>query len=236
MYYPPTSDGMRLQTLKNVKTTALQNQLTDRDYINAETITEINALLPEFQSSYHEVEKYLTRRIGDVIKKKEIFNKLETICRDFLVVLKRRTYRRQHPPEILGYFFVPQSGKLPNPKRLEEWLSIAKFIINGDAVAVAAGYPAMINPSAMEVQEILTVAKEKFYAVSDADRNYDQAQERAAEFRTVADELLKDIIAQLRFAVRKFDKPSQRRIIRTYGFKYVSYELKKKNNGVSTNL
>jgi hypothetical protein len=58
------------------------------------------------------------------------------------------------------------------------------------------------------------------------DREYDQAQEEIAGLRFKADELISDVMAELRFNLRKKDGSSQRRIMRTYGanFHYLKGE------------
>jgi len=59
-----------------------------------------------------------------------------------------------------------------------------------------------------------------------ADRSFDQAQEALADLRTQADQMIADVMAELRFTLRSKDAASQRRIMRTYGatFAYLDGE------------
>ena len=93
-------------------------------------------------------------------------------------------------------------------------------MVQGDAAAVAAGFPAMINPSATELKAQIDNARTEAADVAGADRAYDEAQEAAENLREHADDLIDDIAAELRFNLRKKDPASRRRIMRTYGVKY----------------
>jgi hypothetical protein len=99
-------------------------------------------------------------------------------------------------------------------------LGTAVEVIAGDAEAVAAGYSAMVNPSIAELQVGLTAAQREADEVAPADRAYDEAQEAVAALRPQADELIQDVMDELRFHLRKRDAPSQRRIMRTYGVSF----------------
>ena len=121
---------------------------------------------------------------------------------------------------------LPLSGDVPNPTTQEEWLALAAQVVQGDADAVAAGHPAMVNPSAARLQAVLAATMTEAEDVAMADRAYDEAQEAVAALRPRADELIEDVMAELRFNLRKKDPPSQRRIMRTYGarFRYLEGE------------
>ena len=80
----------------------------------------------------------------------------------------------------------------------------------------------MSNPTAEELKEILEQARRERKDVASADREYDNVQAKLEALRPRADELVKEVMAELRFHLRHFDRPSQRRIMRSYGvvFRY----------------
>jgi hypothetical protein len=78
----------------------------------------------------------------------------------------------------------------------------------------------MANPSAAEVNMQLTAAQTEANEVSEADRRHDEALEVADGFVEQVDEIIEDVMAELRFNLRKMDYPSQRRIQRTYGARF----------------
>jgi hypothetical protein len=65
-----------------------------------------------------------------------------------------------------------------------------------------------------------TAARIEQAEVASADRGYDEAQAAVASMRARADELADEVLADLRFNLRKLDGPSQRRVMRTYGARY----------------
>ncbi len=226
-YREPRSDAHRLGTLENIKTKAEQDHAIDHYYIDTVTLAEITAFIPAYRDEYRSINKFLTYRIGAVNEQRAAFEALRICCRDFLVVVKRRTFRCGHHPAVLSLFDIPQTGKLPAPKRLRSWIGLAEKLIRGDVKAVADGLPPMANPSAAELQELLTAAWDKHMQVADKDSHYDQAQERVANLRKTANALIKEAMMQLRFALRRLDHPSQRRIMRNYGFKFEHYSKQK---------
>lgn len=84
----------------------------------------------------------------------------------------------------------------------------------------------MVNPSAAQLQAVLAATMSEAEDVAMADRAYDEAQEAVVALRPQADKLIEDVMAELRFNLRKKDPPSQRRIMRTYGarFRYLEGE------------
>ena len=135
---------------------------------------------------------------------------------------KKRISRLKQPPAVFSFYMMTQNGEITYPTNMEQWLTLANKLIQGDAEAVKAGYPAMSNPSAVELQAILDTTQSEYNDVAMADRDHDIVQENLAKHRTVADKLINEMFDQLNFSLRAFDASSQRRIIRTYGFKYDS--------------
>ncbi len=94
---------------------------------------------------------------------------------------------------------------------------MAAKMVKGDEEAVLAGFDPIVNPSAAELQTALDAAKKELGEVAPVDRKYDEAEEEVAKLRPEADELIKDVIDELKFNLRKRDGSSQRRIIQSYG-------------------
>jgi hypothetical protein len=109
---------------------------------------------------------------------------------------------------VLTFYQLPLDGTIPKPTNQEQWLTMAVQVIKGDADAVAAGFPAMANPSAAELEVVLKTAQSESDDVAMADRAYDAAQEAVAALRAQADELVSEVMAELRFNLRKHDAPS----------------------------
>lgn len=110
---------------------------------------------------------------------------------------------------------LPLDGTIPRPETPDQWIEAANKCVAGDANAVLSGLTTMANPSAIELQAIITDAEVEVAAVSDADREHDEALATTAALAPNIDSLIEDVMAELRFNTRRMEYPSQRRIQRT---------------------
>jgi hypothetical protein len=162
----------------------------------------------------------LGQRVKETEGKVNALGELQTWVRDFWEVGKRMAARKQLSGALLAYYGLTQDGSVPKSATDTSWLDFAAGVVKGDADAVAAGYPAMINPSAAEVAAQLALAQAEFNQVGNTDRAYDVAQEAVSTLRPETDALIQEIMDQLRFNLRKKDDASQRRVMRSYGAKF----------------
>jgi hypothetical protein len=142
------------------------------------------------------------------------------LVRDFFEVLKRRTYRLDHPVEVLRLYNLTLTADLPSLKSEADYLDAAVKIVTGDRDAVEDGYPAMQNPSAEEIEVQLRNTRKEIGDLAPADRVLNKVQKDLSDMREPVDELIRDIADYLQFALRKKTASNARRTIRTYGFKY----------------
>jgi hypothetical protein len=226
IYDAPRSDADRLLFLKTALDMGRKDEDAGLNYVSKETLDSAEAFIVRFEPAYLNLNAMLAQRIKETSEKTSALTELQTWVRDFWEVGKRRVYRLKLPTAVLAYYGLAQDGNVPKSAGEASWLDFAAQIVQGDADAVAAGYPAMINPSADEVADWLATAQAEAGQVGGTDRRYDQAQEDIAALRPEADTLIQDIVEQLRFSLRKKDEPSQRRIMRSYGarFTYASGE------------
>jgi len=225
-YEVPASDIYRLAFLQRAHATGLQDVADGAGLVNQETLDAIAAFLPGFQAAMGAVSARLGARAKETQERLEAVERVKLYTRDLWEVVKRRVRRLDQPAAVLSFYRLPLDGTVPNPTTQEDWLALAAQVVGGDAEAVAAGYPAMANPSAAELQAVLDAALSEAADVAAADRAYDQAQAAVAALRPQADELLEEVMADLRYRLRKEDAPSQRRVMRTYGarFRYLPGE------------
>jgi hypothetical protein len=220
----PKSSGDHLTWLRRMSETGAQDQLQERAYLPQSLLTELAALVPIFETALMRTDETLAGRIRETAERQSALARLETYVRDYWQGLLRRTAREGHSVEVLRMHGLPVDGQLPHPTRDEEWLIWAERIVAGDAQAVAAGLPPMANPASAEVQTVLDQASTEAADVSEADRVYDEAQAALSELRGQASDLIDQVVTYLQLALRKLDPSSQRRIMRTYGVVFVTYE------------
>ncbi len=222
----PSSDMARLEFVKRAAATAGNDFDAGYYYLARETFDNLTEFIPVFENALKRTNALLSKRSKETRESSQAFDKMETGVRDMWEVLRRRVNRNDEPAHVLTYYELPLDGITPKPTTKDEWYAIAGSMIDGDAKAVEAGYPAMQNPSAQQLKELLDKARSEKNDISDADREYDKAQEDVEQLRAKADELISDVIDDLRYLLRKKDNPSQRRIMRSYGvtFKYLKGE------------
>ena len=149
---------------------------------------------------------------------------MEWHVRDAWAGLKRRVRRQGLKTAVLVYYGLPESGELPNSARQQDWLSYAQEAIAGDDEAAAAGFERLREPNQAEIEAAYTAANTLYLAVPAADLAYDMAQKAVADLRPQVDEVLADVVRDMRYnlAIAKMDKESERRIMRGYGFDFIT--------------
>lgn len=220
VYAPPLSDANRLFCLKCTLEMARKDSQAALYYVDEGTADAVEDLIAQFEPAYLALNATLGQRVKETEGKVNALADLQTCVRDFWEVGKRMVTRRKLSTALLAYYGLAQDGSVPKSANDTSWLDFAAQIIKGDADAVVAGYPAMSNPSAADVAAQLTLTRTEFNQVGGTDRAYDTAQETVAALRVKVDEMIQEIMAQLRFNLRKKDEPSQRRIMRSYGAKF----------------
>jgi len=216
----PQSDKARLSLLSDSKETQEQEVARGKSYLSRSTVGAIHTFLPEYESAINDVNTKMGQRSQEVTEKNESMNVLKTYVRDGWEVTKRRITRQNEPANVYTYYHLSINGMVPKPASNTDWLKMAAAVIEGDAKAVTKGFPAMINPSAEELALALEKARKEKSDVAMADRDYDESQAAVEKLRTKADELIQDVLDELRFNLRKLDDSSARRIMRSYGVTY----------------
>ena len=231
-YIKPQGNKSRSVFIIKAATTAQQDKAQGKHYISDATLAVLIALIPIFQEKLLALNNTLSGREKEIREKNAALAILERYVRDLWEVLKRRVIRLNQPAEVLTFYELPLSGEVPKITKQEEWLLIAREVIDGDADAVTAGYPAMVNPSAAELTTVFQNAFLEDSQVAPADRAYDDAQAEMAEQAQQADAVIEEVMAELRFNLRNLDAPSQRRIMRSYGARFITLPGEPPEEGV----
>lgn len=216
------SDNGRSHVLRTTANTAQNDAAKGEAYLSTETLNSVIAFIPNWEQKLLQVNQYLSQREKEIREKNVALDFLDTVVRDVWEVEKRRVKRLALPAEVLTYYQLPLSGLIPKMSKEQDLFAIASKILTGDAEAVIAGYDTISNPSVSEVLQALDAAIKEKSDIAPADRAYDKAEEEVLNLRPQADELISDIVDELKFNLRKRDGASQRRIIRSYGIE-ISY-------------
>ncbi len=126
------------------------------------------------------------------------YEDVELELRDFWEGLKRRTVRKKHSPSVLAFYKLPEDGSIPALSSREDIETSCQNVLDGEVEAVREGFPAMANPSALEVQAKLTDARREAGEITPMARGLERAQRDVQELRPRAIEAVEDVIASLR--------------------------------------
>ena len=173
-----------------------RRQAAGNAYLIPTTLTAITALTAPLQGKIDLINLKLSGREKEVREKNLAADAVAGCVQDLWEVLRRRARRLNQPAEVLTFYQLPLSGESPRLYTPDEWIAMGRQVVVGDGQAVAAGWPAMANPSAAELNALVLAAEAEMGDVAMADREYDQAQEAVAALRVQADDLIAEVMAQ----------------------------------------
>ena len=175
--------------------------------------TQIEAQAKTFRGASEKLNKVLAQKTNDVSARKAKLAQLERTIRDFWFALKRRNNRLGLPrPRV---FTRLNKGRV---RRMQHWTLIAEDLIQAELLARLAGHPALHS-----IEEVETRLKEALTLSEQANESmwtFRQAQANLAAKRAEVDVLITDLTAVLRHKLRHQPKPTMRRIMRRYGFRF----------------
>ena len=225
-YYKPGSDLARAAFLKTAFGAAKSDKEVGTEYILGETFKKLEPFATNFEEKVTKISQKLSSRSKEIDERNSHLGNLSTFVRDGFEVVRRQVNRENLPAHVLQLYGLPLDGTTPQPTTAAEWLTIAKTFVEGTKKVAEQGFQVVSCPSPEEIEKKLKKAEKEYEDVVTADRSYDDAQAGMADMRKEADELIADVMAELRLTLRKLDMPSQRRIQRSYGaqFKYLKGE------------
>lgn len=216
----PRTNERLIRFFETAPRVGAEDRASGLNYLEVDWLTRANAFFDTFQTKVRGFASLQHRRAKEIEERQTYITKLEIYIRDYLNGLKRMIYREGLPVSLLALFDLPESGKLPNATLVPDVLSWAEKIVKGDADMVAAGYPAMCNPTAAQISALLIQAKTEHAQISAADRALDVAQDEIEALRVQGYALARDAAQQLNFHLRNLSAPDRRRIMSRYGFRY----------------
>ncbi len=196
---------------------AAKAELTD--LVRPNLVTRLTDTLPLFRTAWRDCTAAEGRREGQIVARDELVGSLDQVIRHFWSSLDQRSRRMKHSSQVMR-FYRPSGPKRPDLTVNRDVVKLGEFLIEGDALAVAAGYPAMTNPDIAEVQQYLADAKAATLAVEQADLEHAQCQDVLRGYREVMDAALRKVAQQVQLEMQ--DKPASyvRRLLRRFGYRF----------------
>lgn len=218
-YSAPGSDEDRLAVLKTLLSATAADANLNK-LLPATLRTSINTFVTGYEPVVQAGAAAEAGRAKEVKEKDAAQEKLGTYTRDFFEVLKRRTEREEHNVAVLVHYGLTQAGDVPKMRAADDLVKAANSIVTGEIAAVAAGFPAMTNPSAVQVDAMLQSFTKESGEVKPADEKVRAAQAAAGALRDGADDLISDAKDEVSHALRKEDAPTIRRVLRQLGYTF----------------
>ena len=216
----PDSDTTRLGFFRKTLVTGPQDIAANIHYLDAAFLAEISTLYTAYNCDYEKLAAALGLRVREVAESSAAFTLLKKYCAHLMDSISNRVDRLGLDSGLLIRYRMTQDGTRPRLSTQEEQVRLAQDLIRGDAEAVAAGYAPVQEPSAAELQAVLNTYLQEQADVVQADRAYDVLQAQVAAHRTQADSTIQEVVDRVTFGTRGMDRPSQRRILRSYGARY----------------
>lgn len=213
----PTSYQSRLAFLQTSASQGARDNVQDQAYLSPDSVTDIEAFVPQYETAVNNIAGFQGAQSSQIHQANAAVAEVSQYVRDIWAVVRRRVRRNQAAPAILRYYQLPMQGQAPKPSGREAWLNMATAVIEGDADAVTAGYPPAANPSAAELQTVLTSAEAIMADLAAARQAYQTAHEELISLRQAADRLIRTVLSELRHTLREMSPVQRRAVMRRYG-------------------
>jgi hypothetical protein len=216
----PNTDTQRLRALNTAKAKA---KVTDPSALafDAATLARLDTALPQFSKEVQERGAALSAQALATAKANPVRKTLNMYIRHFIAVFNLGVDRDKYPAASRAYYqLAVDYHQLPSLGSDAENIQWANNIVAGEAARVSAGGDAMENPTAAEVESVLTDLQNALAAQTPAKDAYDKEQEDVENMRADVDDVLADIWDEVLFTFRKGAAPSMRRKAREYGVVY----------------
>jgi hypothetical protein len=200
----------------------------------AALLADLTAHYNAFDAANSAVKTTLGDRKAETAESVVAMAELKMYTSHMQTAVYHRALREKQPDRVLTYYGMNSDGVHPIHTTRRAQLRAGKALIAGDAEAVAAGYPPIVNPSAAELQVVYDAAIDQVGDVPQADRRYDEAQAAIAAMRPEADRLIRSVRAAILYATHEMDTASQRRMLRNYGARYYYAPGEKVDDGDET--
>ena len=222
----PRNDAARHGFLTRVEETGSYDQSAGQLCITKETLNKVREFNSVFEKPLNSISTSESKRSKEYKESSVAFEYMKMYMQDTWESARRKARRLDLPAQMLTYYQLPMDGKSPYATRYEAWYVTCQKMIEGAEQAVRAGYPPVTEPTLEELRDAYEKARKERKDVAIYDSKLDEEQEKLQELREQADELISDVMAELRFSLRKTDDASRNRIMKRYGveFKYLQGE------------
>ena len=218
----PKSNDDRLDFLRKAATVASEDQAAESSILTDELVARSLSLYQKYDSKYVKLGLARTEKSAQIKNKNDAEKKLRQIISHFNACVSMRNQRLEVPESFLKIYQMPSDESISACRTLTKLIRLANNCIRGDELSVLKGQEPMVNPSPADVQKLIEYGELVEKEENAADRNLVGIQNELDKLLVPLNELRTDMQTQFNKANRDMEPSRQRRIMRRYGFGFVS--------------
>jgi len=190
--------------------------------IPSELLERLQQEVPLFQERLESIQSHRQQaRLAKENLRKGL-DKLSSMVRDCWASLVRRNRRLEQPDSVRSFYLMPKARSMKVNGSRRKWLEIAQSVVTGDRRAVEEGYPPMAEPSAADLQQLITTVEAQLLAVDAASSLLKQVLGDMVQQRLVISDMHRDLAAFVRASLGGKPSAYRRDIMRALGFNFAA--------------
>ena len=190
-------------------------------FLNPNTITRLNTILPQFKAAVLEVTKKKMAYVTLTVQKEKARQDTLMLTSHFMQVFNLGAKRGKYLAGDRVLFGLHlNSEALPNLKGDTNIETAAKKVADGEARRIAAGKEAMVNPSGAEVGAAYNSFLQLTHLTANADSEYADAQKNLRTIGKEARAVVKRVWREVETNFHEGDRPRMRKWARYWGVVY----------------
>lgn len=218
----PNTDVTREKALTQAKTKN-DSIPVGSQFLTPPTIIRLNAAQPAFTTAMQNRGNALAAQAGATSGVTLAFTITRMYISHFFQVFNLGVFRGKYLPQHRAFYQLDvNSDSVPALSTQQDVAQWGQRVADGDAARVAAGGVAMANPTAAEVNAVVTDYITKNTAQSGMKDSFDNTQQAVAALHEESDKVIKKVWDEVDTFYNEEEPTSKRRKCREWGVVFVS--------------
>lgn len=215
-----SNDGQRLKLLENIVAHADIPAPNGTRLFDETTIQRTTDLSERLAAAIETRDAHLTARRQLRTQQITGTRNLKQMIRITWDMILYRVRAGTLPASALGLFGLSVEGNRPGPGDPREWIARGNRLISADSQLENSGYPAITEPSRVELQseverlQTITIAKES------EENRLTGSREALRAIRTETENLIQEIVFRITIAYQNEPRIQRRQTMRVLGFRF----------------
>lgn len=194
---------------------------TDDRVLSAEQTTELRSIQAAYEEACERRTQDLAEKTRRVKKRKEVLHSLYLLNRQTVDTIRMMIRRGIYPPTVPAHFKLPMTGRGPS-RAMNKQISIAAFLIQGDAGLAQTGLRRLINPSAGEIEAAMEAARRENELLTQAKARLQQSRMDVKRLEGRIDKIYTMGQKALELISLDLSRSERRELKRNFGYRFRS--------------